>query len=151
MKSLLFLMVVVLMLSCGTDQNPPRIENFTIINNSNYSVDIVPYSAPNGTEILSSKLTLVLGFIYKRQFKSYAPSYEMSFFETTISNNLFPLQKVDIVFNNLKKTTYFSCDDGVCSEPRNIFNNSDDFLLDEVYIITNEDYENATNCGGNCN
>ena len=66
-------------------------------------------------------------------------------------NHIYSVSEVEIVFDNKKKTIHRGCtQENQCVIPRDLYNDiySDEFT--ETYTITPEDYENATDCGGDC-
>ena len=152
MRKLILLILIVLgFISCGTADRTEVNKTLTVVNNSSYTVEIVSYIPPNTTEEYESRLIFPPGFIYTRKFKGRAGNSDFFSFSSYLVNYEFSVEKVDIIFNNVRKITYSACTFGNCFEPRNIFNPADDGLENEIYTITNADYDEATDCGGNCN
>jgi hypothetical protein len=80
----------------------------------------------------------------------------LSFKELLFTKAGFSFKKIDFIFNKTKKSSY--SDDclyanGVSSNcsGRNVFLLEYNDGFTEVYTITPEDYQNAQDCGGNCN
>ncbi|MBC7475127.1 MAG: hypothetical protein H7263_12605 [Candidatus Sericytochromatia bacterium] len=69
------------------------------------------------------------------------------------SNTVGLFTHLEFVFNNSKRMIYEEC--SVTSNcnflPRNIFRPEFNNEQTEIYTITTEDYQNAVDCGGNCN
>jgi hypothetical protein len=63
------------------------------------------------------------------------------------------LTHLEITFNNSKKIIYEECaiNSNCNTLPKNIFRAEFSSEQTEVYTITPEDYQNAVDCGGNCN
>ncbi|RTY65577.1 hypothetical protein EKL97_14235 [Flavobacterium sp. LS1P28] len=72
------------------------------------------------------------------------------FLGSSVQNNL---THIEITFNNTKKVIYQECTatNQCFNQARNIFNPMFRDERTEVYTITPEDYQNAQDCGGNCN
>ncbi|WP_294267529.1 hypothetical protein [uncultured Chryseobacterium sp.] len=144
---------ILLLSSCsGCDHcdDQPVIYNYSIQNNSGAKVEIIPYSSnSSGVEamVLSEKITIEDSKSVSKEFKDLAPYDGFSF-----NDFLKYPSKIDIVFNNSKKITYEICGfNGVfCNSPRNIFNHEFNNEINEIYKITASDFQNATNCNGNC-
>ncbi len=151
MKNILYICFTLLVSCVGTDQVPYQEFSNTISNNSGFVVEIIPYDS-NGIKDLSKKIKLENGQSINKKIKAawggraYLPSliYEGK------------LSKIDIVFNNTRKSTFTDdCiyNNGVSTNcnSRNIFLLEYNDDKTEVYTITPEDYQNAVDCGGNCN
>jgi hypothetical protein len=65
--------------------------------------------------------------------------------------NLGIITHLEITFDNSKKTVYLECTNSICSNVKNVFHYENNDDLTEAYTITPEDYQNAIDCGGNCN
>ncbi len=150
MKKIILIVVTIIVCSCGTDQGEARRYDYSVINNSSVSIEIIPYI--NG--IKNSNETIFIndkGLINKIDidYPPYNGGFRMIF-------ALFPklsVDKIDIIFNGTKKITYENCSptNSCNTQPRNIFNDVFNTKLTEVYTITLEDFQNAIDCGGNCN
>ena len=156
MKKYLIIAIIFLAYGCGTDQGPTKIYNYTISNKSGYSIEIIPYNRQGNKEI--DKKIILLNNQSLNQIHRDNPPYFSFTMTQLLANklNVLFLDKIEIVFNNSKNIIYNNdCDNttgipGNCS-PRNIFllKYSRDQI--ETYTITPEDYQNAIDCGGNCN
>lgn len=151
MKNILYICFTLLVSCVGTDQVSYQEFSNTISNNSGFVVEIIPYDS-NGIKDLSKKIKLENGQSINKKIKeawggrAYLPSliYQRK------------LSKIDIVFNNTRKSTFTDdCiyNNGVSTNcnSRNIFLLEYSDERTEVYTITPEDYQNAVDCGGNCN
>ena len=133
--------------------------NYTIENRSGKTVQIVPYN--DGLSEISNAVILQPGEILTKMYTYNPPGgagYSMA--------KLFPPNSgyVGISFNNEKINLYsvFSQQCNSCVVPvsnypiiynenaRNLFNINFNDDVTEVYTITPEDFQNATDCGGNC-
>jgi hypothetical protein len=128
---------------------------YTITNNSGVTVEIIPYTQ-QGDLLLGKKITLLNGkSINKKEFNG-TPGGGSPDIARAIPSDEY-LTKVEFVFNRTKRKVYARCGftiDGVianCDDTRNIFREEYNNEQTEIYIITPEDYQNAIDCGGNCN
>lgn len=140
------------MMQCGTDQGETKHYNYTIKNNSSHKVELVPYF--NNQADYSAKVTISNNESFNLKKDDDPPYYgSLSMYNIFIKPTaLQNLTQVEIVFDNTKKVIYEDCrQNGGCeSKPKNIFNPIYSDELIETYTITAEDYQNATDCGGNC-
>jgi hypothetical protein len=128
---------------------------YTITNNSGVNVEIIPYTQ-QGDLILGKKTTLLNGqSINKKDFDGTPGGGSPNIVRAIPSDE--SLTKVEFVFNNMKKNIYQKCGISIngivgdCNNIRNIFREEYNNEQTEVYTITPEDYQNAIDCGGNCN
>lgn len=149
MKKLLLILIIPCFLGCGTDQGPAKMYNYSIVNNSSYSIEIIPYNI-QGIKEIQRKIIIPIGGVFNKIHKNSPPYFGFNF-ESLITLNAIYASKVEFIFNNSKKIIYEKCPNGLCSNSRNIFDFSNNIGQVQVYTITNEDYENAIDCGGNCN
>jgi hypothetical protein len=154
MKNLLFIFVTSLLIGC-TEQGEDRKYNYTVTNNSGAVIEMIPYYS--GTKDITNKVILNKADKINKTFTDKPPyggafrmQYTPFFGSSSIQNNL---THIEITFNNLKKIVYQDCiEANQCfNQPRNIFNLMFSDERTEVYTITPEDYQNATDCGGDCN
>ena len=141
---------ILLFSKCGTDQGEPKKYNYSIINSSGTLIEIIPYS--NGIRYNDKKIILNNTQLINKIDIDYPP-YNGGF---RIVFALFPnlsVDKIDIIFNSTEKVSYEDCSpiNNCNAQPRNVFNNEFHNESTEVYTITPEDYQNAIDCGGNCN
>lgn len=151
MKKLIFLILISFVL-CSCPDNGSGIEFFyKIENKSPVVVELIPYY--NGTINFENKILLGVDGekVLHKISTDHLDGFTMpSFF---LGASPFPgaLTHIEIVFNNSKKTLYEACSEtNPCSQPQNIFNPIYSDTPVETYTITQEDYQNATDCGGNC-
>jgi hypothetical protein len=156
MKNYILLIFVALFYSC-TDQGEVKKYDYTIINNSGVTVDIIPYDEENDINI-QNKRTLLDGEKINKKLDVYPPYNDNLSLSGVLWGDLIysRVPKAEIVFNNNKKVIYLNCtfsDLGItdCLEPRSIFNPINNSGVIQVYTITPEDYENAIPCDGDCN
>lgn len=144
MKTFFLISVFILLITC-TDNYPPKNYNYTIFNSSTKIVEIIPFDL-NNNKLINSKITILPNLNHLVSYKDTAPYTGFELYR-----RLFPfiISKVEIVFNNEKKVLFSKCNLGEACEERNILNYKNDIL--QFYIITDDDYTAATDCGGNCN
>lgn len=153
MKHLIYIFVLTLLFSCGTDQGEERKYNYSIINKSGSTIEIIPYY--DGIKKIEHKISINDNNLINKTYTEVTPyqgGLTMGGFFIK-SSIIEPLTQVEIVFNNSKKVVYEVCSESFnCNaDPRNIFNITHNLELIEIYTITPEDYTNATDCGGDCN
>ncbi len=153
MKKYLIINVIFVFFGCGTEQGDDRTYNYTIVNNSGVTLEIIPYL--DGLKDINYKVTLKPNEKINKNFTD-RPPYEGKF---SMYSFLFPrfyksnLTSIEITFNNAKKMIHQGCTKGnqCLNIYRDIFNPifSDERI--ETYVVTPEDYQSAIDCGGNCN
>ncbi len=150
MKKIILIVLATIFCSCGTDQGEARTYESKIINNSGNVIEIIPYE--NGIKFLDKIVILQNGQTLTKKDVDYPP-YNGRFQMITVLDNKIFTDKIDIIFNGTKKITYEDCSptNNCNAQPRNIFNSEFSEQQTEVYTITLEDFQNATDCGGNCN
>ncbi len=132
-----------------------KIYNYKISNNSGYTIVIVGYK--DDAKDLINKTTIENGKnIYSKKRVDYPAPNFLTMSEVISKDEKIVYPKIEIIFNNSKKTIFSNCKftaTGIenCDEPRNIFRPEYNDEESELYTITPEDYQNATDCGGNCN
>ena len=157
MKKIILIVLTTVFYSCGTDQGDPIFYNYTITNNSGATVEIIPFNR-QGDKVNNKKIILLNNQSINQNFKDLGPyvGYSMKGLLFNYFNNT-PTTKIEITFINTKKLIYSECvhtASGLtlnCDELRNIFRNEYSAGKTETYTITSEDFQNATDCGGNCN
>ncbi|MCG7281182.1 hypothetical protein MHJ94_07725 [Chryseobacterium taklimakanense] len=151
-KIIFFLIITSFLVGCVTEEG--KTYYYTIQNNSGVTVEIIPYSQQG--ELLPNKKIILLNGqnISKKDFDGTPGGGSPNISRVIRSDE--SLTKVEFVFNNLKKNVYQKCGISIngivgdCSESRNIFREEFNNEQTEVYTITPEDYQNATDCNGNC-
>ena len=148
------------MMRCGTDQGESIEYNFSITNSSGKTIKMIPYI--NGVKDTNYILTLTNGDTLNKKY-TYRPPGAAGYSMT----QFFPSNTdyVAVVYNNEKINIYsvYSVQCNTCpvisnnsfpivfnENSRNLFNvNFNDGQI-ENYTITVDDFQNATDCGGNC-
>jgi hypothetical protein len=157
MKKIVSIIIVALLAASCTDQGDFKDYDYTIINNSGVVVEIVPYNE-NGVIEVNKRVTIGIGEKINKIKRVHPIGGDgpLNFKELLFTKAGFSFRKIDLIFNNIKKSSYSdNClyANGVSSNCsiRNIFllDYNNDFT--EVYTITPEDFQNAQDCGGNCN
>jgi hypothetical protein len=140
------------LLSCGPESSEEKHYDYSVVNNSGVTVEIIPYV--NGMKEVNNKVTLQNGEIFNKKYTDHAPySGGLSMRNIFISNTIGLFTHFEFVFKNSKKVIYEECSEifNCNSQSRNIFNASFNDEQTEIYTITPDDYQNAVDCGGNCN
>lgn len=160
MKKLLILLPICFILQACPDMGDSIDYDYTIVNNSGKTITMIPYV--NGVIDTQNVINLPQGGKLNKKYTYKPPGaagYSMSQF--FIANSDY----VAFSFNN-EKINIFSVYSGQCTtcpnipnssfpiiyneNTRNLFNQSFNDEQVETYTITAEDYQNASNCGGNC-
>ena len=146
-KIILVLGLCTILCSCpevgGTDTY-----DYSIINNSQRTVTMFVYK--NDVRDTSSKIILQHGERLQEKFEDSQPAGGFSMWALFNSQASGYTSDIEIIYDNSKTTLYHRCIDYLCSDPRNLFDNTHNDEFIETYTITPEDYQNATDCGGNC-
>jgi hypothetical protein len=161
MKKLLVLSVVLIATGCtifgGTDQEDGGAiyYNYKIVNDSGTDIEIIPYNK-DGVKDYKNQIVLKNGQNINKliKTKNNFGSDRLTMSQLLYTNGF--LTKIEVVFNNTRKSTFTDdCiyNNGVSTNcnSRNIFLLEYNDDKTEVYTITPEDYQNAVDCGGNCN
>lgn len=122
--------------------------DYSIINNSERIVTMFLYK--DDVRDTSSKVTLQQGEKLQKKYEASKPSDGFSMWALFNSQTSGHISDIEIIFDNNKKILYHRCIDYLCDDGRNIFDHSHNNELIETYTITEEDYQNATDCGGDC-
>jgi hypothetical protein len=150
MKNLLFIFMVLLFSRC-TEQGEDRKYNYTVTNNSGAVIEMIPYFT--GVKDINYKVTINNGEKFNKTYTDRPPYKGLLMFAIPFYGSKSDLTHIEITFNNSKKIIYKGCTEtNQCfNQSRNIFNPVFSDERTETYIITPEDYQNAVDCGGNCN
>ncbi|MDT0642188.1 hypothetical protein RM553_05015 [Zunongwangia sp. F363] len=143
MKNLLtFTCFLLLLNSCGTDQGEGKNYVFTLVNSSGHDIRIDSYSSlEEDAEIIA----LRNGEEITKQFKSPAPPME----EYYSYISFFQGDSIVVTYNSEKQQIFVqeeSCE-GDVRNPLNICLYGD---TEETFVFTEQDYENAIPCAGDC-
>ena len=154
MKKIVSIIIVVLLATSCTDQEGDRNYNYRISNNSGVVIEMMPFY--NGVKDISNKVIVKNLADIKYQFTDTPPDGggpRMEYIALTSSKIQNNLTHIEVFFDNKKKVIYQECTatNQCFNQPRNIFNPVFSAEQTEVYTITPEDYQNAQDCGGNCN
>ncbi|TRX42235.1 hypothetical protein [Flavobacterium restrictum] len=150
MKKLILLILFVQVTSCVTETGNERHYHYEIVNNSGVNIEIIPYKNPDNSQAdVSKKISILNGKSYSKEVSVSPPYADNLDFQRMLYEGY--LTKVCFTFNNSKKILYEYCPNGICLNDRNIFNYTFNNETTEIYTITPEDYQNAIDCGGNCN
>ena len=158
MKKLLMLISAIIIIS-GCEPGNIIDYDYTIVNDSGKTVILIPFL--NGEKDLKNAITLNQGDKINKKYRYIPPGgagYSMA--------NLLNSDYIAFIYNN-EKINIFSVYSEQCTtcpsisnssiiikyteNNRNPFNSKFNDAQTEVYTITPEDYQNAQDCGGNCN
>lgn len=151
-----------LFMNCEGDS--PVIYRYTVENQSGVPIQLQLFYQNNiGETSFRGEIHLDNGQKIEKKEKKYAPSFQynfVDFFKTEKGK----INKMNVIYNNQKKTmfiqqTYTSLAENTCEDifgrevpcdPRNILNTFIYKNVNEHYIFTTEDYQQALDCKGNC-
>lgn len=155
MKKLFLFILFLAFYNCGPEAEKFG-RNYSIENTSNHIVELDFYSSTTPQTDLTNIILERNEIIAGKRFEFSRPVSTNS--DYTGPQNSFLSDSVVIIFDNQRKlSTYLISDmEGTFSEPelRNLFRhgNYEDIGNENfLFRITEEDFENATPCGGNCN
>ena len=142
MRTVLFL-ISFLLLSCGTDQGSTDTYTYTLKNESGVAIKIIGYAGvETHTIILNNKQD------YSQVYEDGKPprGYSWNFFYGSLNGNS-AADSIKVVYNNVKyKDFSFKNIDN----ERNPLYKPNEIRTEGLFIFTEEDYENAEPCNGNC-
>ena len=146
MRKIIVFILLLAMLGCwGTDQGPTRTYTFTVKNESGKNIQIKAYlsSYPDVTPIITS---LPIGKEIVKKNIDHPPYFGYSFqdFFGTMKS---PRDSMVVIFDMAKIVSF---NNENCDDNRNPLNFCEYRNLEETFIFTEQDYENAEPCNGNC-
>jgi hypothetical protein len=131
-------------MQCETDQGNSKTYTYTIKNTSGYNLKIYSYI----NEIVDPKVTIINeGEEITKTYEDFNPpsGYDFSRFfddaESTMGRD-----SIIIIYNNEKKQSFIS----KCDTERNPLNFCIYGDLEEIFVFTSNDYQNAEDCNGDC-
>ena len=145
MKKIVLSALVLIFFSClGTDQGESRKYNYKVINESGKSIIVKSFfdHNPSITPIITS---IGVGKEIIKSETDYPPSYGETDFRRFFGEGR---DSIVVIYDNEKKESFlYECDNNNMRNPLSfcIYNN-----LEEIFIFTEEDYNNAEDCNGNC-
>ena len=150
MKKLLLLIPISIILCSCPDMGESKYYDYTIENKSGKQITFIPYS--DGNILLDKKVILDNNKALNKSYKEVSFNSGLSMTDVIFNKSISNLSHIEIAFENQKKIIYQQCSaSSNCYEnPRNIFNPANYDEEKETYSITPEDYQNATDCNGNC-
>ncbi|WP_430614436.1 hypothetical protein [Flavobacterium sp. JP2137] len=150
-----------LLMSCEGD---PINYQYIVENQSGVPIQLKLYTlSADGQVSLIRYINLDNGQTIEKRAKRYRPSSEYDFVEFFRQDEGSP-NAMEVIYNNQKKTVFFlqrytsvvknTCEDDfgreVPCDPRNLLNTFIYSNINEHYIFTAEDYQQADDCKGNC-
>ena len=147
MKKLLLLIPISIILCSCPDMGESKHYKYTIANNSGTNIEIIPYIS--GVKNINQKKIISNGDSLQKELE-VQPPYTSGLTMRHLITDSYDLTAIEIIFNNNKKIIYEVCPNLICTNKRNIFDveSANDNI--EIYTITPEDFQNATDCNGNC-
>ncbi len=147
MKNLIITLVLVLAYSCGTDQGEGTLYKYTVKNESGKTLIIKSYLSnfPSVSPVITN---LSIGEELVKTYQDGLPPSPSgygfgNFFGTEESSR----DSLKIIYDD-SKVQFFK---GVCSEnDRNPLNICTYQETEEIFTFTQQDYENAEDCNGDC-
>ena len=150
MRNFLFLFILSAILCSCPDTGESRYYDYTVENKSGKKITCIPYS--DGNVLLDKKIILDNNQTLNKTYID-KPLYQgFSIADVIFNNSINNLSHIEIVFKKQKKIIYQQCTLNYnCNQnPKNIFSSENNNDLKEIYIVSLEDYQNATDCNGNC-
>lgn len=168
MKKYFALLVISCVLGIGLtscEGDGPVTYHYTVENQSGVPIQLRIYSLDQerGQVTPTTYIDLDDGQKIEKKEKMYPPSIHYNFIEFFRPKQGTP-NTMEVVYNKQKKTVFFeqrytnvfenTCEDAfgreVVCNPRNLFNTFIYKNIDEHYIFTAEDYQQAEDCKGDC-
>lgn len=144
---ILFFLIALSFASC-TDQGSTDTYTYTIRNESGVNVKIIGYVT--FTNVEEYVINLEEGGILTKTFEDRLPprGYSWnSFFGSSNGNS--GADSIKVIYNNVKFKDFNF--DNLSDERNPLGPNHNNGGLEATYTITQQDYENAEDCNGNCN
>jgi hypothetical protein len=145
----LFFLITLFFISCGTDQGETKTYTYTVRNESGVQIKILAYYTVNPSEVLHTTL-LDSGEQITKNFQDGLPprGYDFRDFFGNLNGRSAMADSIKVIYNNTKFNSFNSkdCNGG----NRNPLNTCAYQGIEETFIFTIEDYDNAKDCNGNC-
>ncbi len=146
----LFFLGTLFLLSCGPEKGERLTYVYTVKNESGVPIKVLVY---NSLGINSDKPVFSITFENKsaitKKYKDTLPPRRYNFSDFFgISNGSFICDSIKVIYNGVKQSAFSNknCTGG----ERNPLNICEYGSVEETFIFTKEDYENAEDCNGNC-
>jgi hypothetical protein len=143
MKTMCFF-ILFLLLSCGTDQGSADTYTYSIKNESGVDIKIIGY-IPFDTFIIKIKNEQQYTQVYEDGIPPRGYHFKYLFGS---SNGKHAADSIKIVYNNVKFKVFDF--DNLSSERNPLGPNHNNGGFEAIYTITQQDYDNAEDCNGNC-
>lgn len=145
MKSILLIVTFLIFLGCGTDQGSGKEYIYSLKNESGKSIVIKSYTTIS-RDANPSITTLEDGEEITKRFQDALPpsGYNFSDFFGEDSQK----DSIKVIYDNAKSEIFIQI--GCIGSSRNPLNFCVYNGTQEIFIFTEEDYENATPCDGDC-
>ncbi|WP_413511205.1 hypothetical protein [Myroides odoratus] len=159
---LLSICTAILLMNCEAGNSVTY--NYTLENQSGVPIRLKLYSLDEEGKIsLTTYMNLDNGEKFEKKTKLYPPSFDYNFVDFFRQRDGTP-NTMEVIYNNQKKTVFFeqrytnvvknTCEDTfgkeVPCDPRNLLNTFIYSNVNEHYIFTAEDYQQAEDCKGDC-
>ncbi len=148
MKTLFFLGTL-FFLSCGPEQGERKTYVYTVKNESGVPIKVLLYnSLGRGSDNPVSSITFENNSGSTKKYKDTLPLQRYSFSDFFATSNAKVVDSIRVIYNGVKQSA-FSNKNRIGGE-RNPLNTFIYGSVEETFIFTKEDYENAEDCNGNC-
>ena len=147
MKNIFYLTILFLFTNAGcTDMSSSKNYRYTVKNDSDYNIKVLSYVSSN-VNITPIATIINKGEIITKTHESHAPyNSSLNFIKFFGDYDSDSYDSITITYNNERQKIFTDQYDS----NRNPLNISIYHNLEETFVFTNEDYENAEDCGGPC-
>ena len=145
MKKIILAVSSFIIIGCwGTDQGKGKFYEYTIRNESGKKISIKSYYA-DSPSIEPILINLDIGEELTKTYQDILPPspYDFGYF---FGNNNNPRDSLKVIYNN-SKVSYYYFVEGTSQNEKSPFNLSG---TNVTFVFTQQDYENAEPCNGNC-
>ncbi|WP_139959189.1 hypothetical protein [Flavicella sediminum] len=126
------------MLLCAVDCSDLPEHTYTLKNDSEKTIRIKSFKS----DILDNEINLEKGEIYIRKVKNQTVNFSNIFSSTLLQS----IDSLVVIYDETKMNSFVSSNEDI-RNPIGHFNRDNDII---TFIFTEEDYNNAINCEGNC-
>ena len=155
MKKVIIILLAIIVSSCGVTELKMYQRQYSLKNESGQIVKLKFYNQFNSELVYTSDISIVDNDVFNGDLVEFSQpiSVDENYYVNTTYRGS---DSIVIIFNNARKSVYTINVNGSYSTPinRNIFRhgNYESLGNDEFqFTFTSEDYENAEDCGENCN
>ena len=144
---IVFFLITLSFLACGTDQGSTDTYTYIVQNQSGVGIKIIGYVTFTNVEeyVINLKNGEEISKVFKDGLPPRGYSWN-SFFGSSNGNS--GADSIKVIYNNVKFKDFNF--DNLSDERNPLGPNHNNGELKATYTISQEDYENAEDCNGNC-